>query len=156
MFSLLKKKNNNHFHSERAISTRARLIILHDYRLFGEQMHYIWKRFVNIIFVRQYEHNFRGNRSSTNSSAFELTTVPYPMPMNGIFVSKRIDFWRNGKYQHGTKLNMDQTSNLKGKIEIFRKNKVEIESNYFILKFRPKNVGLCLETYTGRVLRIHK
>lgn len=77
-------------------------------------MHYIWKRFVNVIFVRQYEHGHRGNRSSTNSTAFELTTVPYPLPIHDIFVSKRLDFWRNGRYQHGTKLNLDKTNNLGG------------------------------------------
>lgn len=88
--------------------------MLHDYRLFMFQMHYIWKRFVNVIFVRQYEHTFRGNRSSTNSTAFELTTVPYPLPIGSVFVTKRLDFWRNGRYQHGLKLNLDKTSDLEG------------------------------------------
>lgn len=78
-------------------------------------MHYIWKRFVNVIFVRQYEHSFRGNRSSTNITAFELSTVPYPLPIKQVFVTKRLDFWRNGRYQHGAKLGLDKTSNLEGK-----------------------------------------
>lgn len=78
-------------------------------------MHYIWKRFVNVVFVRQYEQSFRGNRSSTNNgTAFELTTVPYPLPIGSVFVTKRIDFWRNGRYQKGTKLNLDKTSDLEG------------------------------------------
>lgn len=103
------------FYSERAIHSEAKLIILHDYRLFGRQMHYIWKRFVNVVFVRQYEHNFRGNRTSSNGTAFELTTVPYPLPINEVFVTKRLNFWRNGRYQHGKKLNLDKTGDLEGK-----------------------------------------
>lgn len=99
----------------RVINAEAKLIILHDYRLFGPQMHYIWKRFVNVIFVRQYEHSFHGNRSSTNGTAFELTTVPYPLPINEVFVTRRLNFWRNGRYQHGKKLNLDKTGDLEGK-----------------------------------------
>lgn len=118
LFLLMKYHNIDiliYFGSHRAVSTRAKLIILHDYRLFRRQMHYIWKRFINVIFVRQYIHSFRGNRSSSNSTAFELTTVPYPSPISDIFVTKRIDFWRNGKYQHGTRLTVDKTHNLGGK-----------------------------------------
>lgn len=91
--------------------------MLHDYRLFGMPMHYIWKRFVNVVFVRQYEQSFRGNRSSVNNgttTAFELTTVPYPLPIGSVFVTKRLDFWRNGRYQKGVKLNFDKTTDLEG------------------------------------------
>lgn len=78
-------------------------------------MHYIWKRFVNVIFVRQYEQSFKGNRTSaTNNTAFELSTVPYPLPIRQVFVTKRLDFWRNGRYRYGTKLNIDKTSDLEG------------------------------------------
>lgn len=78
-------------------------------------MHYIWKRFVNVIFVRQYEQSFRGNRtSSANSTAFELSTVPYPLPIRHVFVTKRLDFWRDGRYRHGLKLNVDKTTDLEG------------------------------------------
>lgn len=77
-------------------------------------MHYIWKRFVNVIFVRQYEQFLHGNRSSTTETAFELTTVPYPLPINEIFVTKRLDFWHNGRFQHGRKLNLKKTGDLEG------------------------------------------
>lgn len=92
-----------------------RLVILNDYRLFVPHMHYIWKRFVNVVFVRQYEQSFRGNRSSSNNTAFELLTVPYPLPIRQVFVTKRLDYWRNGRYRHGIKLNIDKTKDLKGK-----------------------------------------
>lgn len=93
------------------------MIVLHDYRLLQIQMHYIWKRFVNVIFVRQYEQNsFRGNRTTSvlNSTAFELSTVPYPLPIGQVFVTKRLDFWRNGRYRHGIKLNVEKTDDLEG------------------------------------------
>lgn len=99
------------------ISPRARLIMLHDYRLFVNHMHHIWKRFVNVVFIRQYEQSFRGNRTSFNSTAFELTTVPYPLPIRQVFVTKRLDFWRNGRYRHGVKLNIDKTKDLGGKVD---------------------------------------
>lgn len=99
---------------ERAIDTQAKLIILHDYRLFVPRMFYIWRRFVNVVFIRQYEHTSnRGNRSKTLSS-FELATVPYPLPIKQIFVSKNLDFWRGGRFRRGGKLTSDKTRNLNG------------------------------------------
>lgn len=53
------------------------------------------------------------NTTST-SELFELCTVPYPMPINGIFVTKHIDFWRNGRFRQGRKLIGDRTRNLEG------------------------------------------
>lgn len=101
--------------SERAIDTGVSLIILYDYRLFLPSMHYIWKRFINVIFVQQYEQTSRqNNRLSSNKTIFELKTVPYPSPIKQVFVTKTIDFWRNGKYRFGTKLNVDKTKNLNG------------------------------------------
>lgn len=88
--------------------------MLHDYRLFVSQMNYIWKRFVNVIFVRQYEQTYRGNRTLSNNVAFELLTVPFPLPIKQLFVTKRLDFWHNGKYRHGTKLSIDKTTDLEG------------------------------------------
>lgn len=121
-FKKCTKKNLNNktlfqllIHSERAISPRVKIIMLHDYRLFANQMHYIWKRFVNVVFIRQYEQSFRSNRTATNGTAFELTTVPYPLPIRQVFVTKRLDFWRNGRYRHGIKLNIDKTKDLEGK-----------------------------------------
>lgn len=108
--------NFKNFFSERAIDPSVRLIVLHDNRLFISRMHYLWKRFINVIFVRQYEQSNRiSNRGFTsNKTAFELTTVPYPMPISELFVTKTIDFWRNGKYRYGTKLNIDKTKDLHG------------------------------------------
>lgn len=95
------------------------LIILHDYRLFVQRMHYIWKRFVNVVFVREYEQSFRNRNSSStaNIKSFELVTVPFPLPIvKDVFVSKHLDFWRDGRYSRGTELTADKTKNLDGKM----------------------------------------
>lgn len=86
--------------------------MLHDFRLFVPNLHFIWKRFINVIFVKQYDETRRGNVSF--GVWFELSTVPFPMPINKIFVTKQLDFWRGGRYRHGTKLNLDKAINLEG------------------------------------------
>lgn len=101
--------------SERAIDTRVKFLILHDYRLFGQRMHRIWRRFINVIFLREYEQHFRrNNRTGLSRTSFELSTVPFPYPIKRVFVTKSLDFWQNGKYRHGTKLNIDKTGDLAG------------------------------------------
>lgn len=67
-----------------------------------------------MVFIRQYEHTTnRGNRSKTMSS-FEFSTVPYPLPIKKIFVTKNLDFWRSGRFRRGGKLTSDKTHNLNG------------------------------------------
>lgn len=45
---------------------------------------------------------------------YELSTVPFPLPLRGIFISKRLDFWHNGKFRKGRKLFTDKANNLDG------------------------------------------
>lgn len=124
------------------ISPRARLIMLHDYRLFVNQMHYIWKRFVNVVFIRQYEQSFRGNRTSFNGTEFELTTVPYPLPIRQVFVTKRLDFWRNGRYRYGVKLNIDKTKDLGGKVTV-----LNYYARFYLIMIFKIQVNECLCVY---------
>ncbi|KAL1398230.1 hypothetical protein pipiens_009134 [Culex pipiens pipiens] len=51
---------------------------------------------------------------SHKRSHFELSTVPFPLPLKGVFVSKRLDFWHNGKFRYGRKLFSDKTASLDG------------------------------------------
>lgn len=106
--------NNFHLNRERAINTQAKLIILHDYRLFVPRMFYIWRRFINVVFIRQYEHTTNRANSSKKMSSFEFSTVPYPLPIKKIFVTKNLDFWRSGRFRRGGKLTSDKTHNLNG------------------------------------------
>lgn len=78
-------------------------------------MHFVWKRFINVIFIRENEPTMRKNL--TLSTTFELVTVPYPFPINQIFVSKHLDLWRNGHYRRGVNLDMDKTMDLEGLLD---------------------------------------
>lgn len=95
---------------ERAISVEANVIMLHDYRLFLPHMFHVWKRFVNVIFIRQLEHTIRGRKRKV----YELATVPFPLPISKIFVTRNIDFWRDGHFRRGGKLIKDKNKNMFG------------------------------------------
>uniref|UniRef100_A0A182Q3D6 Ionotropic glutamate receptor L-glutamate and glycine-binding domain-containing protein n=1 Tax=Anopheles farauti TaxID=69004 RepID=A0A182Q3D6_9DIPT len=76
--------------------------MLHNYRLFVPQLHYIWKRIVNVVFIRRLrKRKFRIGRNETGNTTvvYELSTVPFPIPIKGIFFSKIIDFWQGEKFR---------------------------------------------------------
>lgn len=106
---------------------------------------------MNVIFVRQYQQSFRGNRSSSNSIAFELTTVPYPLPIRQVFVTKRLDFWRNGRYRYGVKLNIDKITDLEGNWTVDRLHAIFIDNFFFLLEFRSTNYCMCFKAYARRI-----
>uniref|UniRef100_A0A8W7MTN7 Ionotropic glutamate receptor L-glutamate and glycine-binding domain-containing protein n=1 Tax=Anopheles arabiensis TaxID=7173 RepID=A0A8W7MTN7_ANOAR len=86
----------------RIIDTRARYIMMHNYRLFVPQLHYIWKRIVNVLFVRQLrDRRARLYKSGNDKFApvYELSTVPFPMQIKGVFYSKILNFWQGGKFR---------------------------------------------------------
>lgn len=77
------------FNRHRVIDTRARFFLLYDPRLFQKDYYYLWKKIVNVIFIRKF---FEVNR-------YELMTVPFPSPIEHSWKPLRIDSWRSGKYQ---------------------------------------------------------
>lgn len=98
--------------SNRVLSPDAKYIILHDYRLFTPAQHYIWKRFINVVFVRLYNQKSYVSYKKAGLP-FELSTVSFPSTIHSIFVSNRIDIWQAGKYRHGRALFVDRTANMK-------------------------------------------
>lgn len=93
------------------IDTRANFLMLYDPRLFYPNLHYLWKRIVNVIFIRSY----KGPQDQVRQKAsFELSTVPFPNPIRGILVPKRVDIWRIGKFKTEINLFADKTVDLKG------------------------------------------
>ncbi|CAH0722043.1 unnamed protein product, partial [Brenthis ino] len=54
--------------------------------------------------------------STKNKAWFDLSTVPFPNPIKGIFISRRVDIWKNGKLHYGRDLFADKTRNLYGEI----------------------------------------
>ncbi|XP_050095757.1 uncharacterized protein LOC126577837 [Anopheles aquasalis] len=108
----------------RQIDTRARFIMLHDYRLFQPQMHYLWKRIVNVVFVRPLRNrralDRKTQRQYDDGTVYELSTVPFPIPLKGIFFSKILNFWQRGKFRSLSKskkaLFGDKTTDLQGQL----------------------------------------
>ncbi|KAI4462234.1 ionotropic receptor 20a-related [Holotrichia oblita] len=97
----------------RLLDTRANYIILHDNRLFNKSLHYLWKRIVNVVFIKEYVGIKRTGDITTRIPWFELSTVPFPSPIQNIFVPRRLDIWRKSKFRTGANLFDDKTSDLK-------------------------------------------
>ncbi|XP_058056649.1 uncharacterized protein LOC131208023 [Anopheles bellator] len=109
----------------RIIDTRARFILLHDYRLFQPQLHYLWKRIVNVVFVRKLRkhskhvgHRYRTTIDENSNPVYEVSTVPFPIPLQGVFFSKILNFWQGGKFRQTRKkvLFDDKTTDLRGQL----------------------------------------
>lgn len=98
----------------RVLNTRAKFIMLHDYRLYSQSMHYIWKRIVNVVFIRPYERSHRQGAINKVGRLFEISTVPFPVPLREVFVLRRLDFWQGGRYRYGRDFFHDRTTNLLG------------------------------------------
>ncbi|XP_077301063.1 ionotropic receptor 21a-like [Arctopsyche grandis] len=90
----------------RVLDTRAKYVLLHDFRLFNSNMHYIWKRIINVIFIKHYIKHM--------NSWFELSTIPFPAPFNGVLITKRIETWKINTHLKVKSLFTDRTFNLKG------------------------------------------
>ncbi|XP_050345733.1 glutamate receptor ionotropic, delta-2 [Nymphalis io] len=96
----------------RILDTRAKYIILHDVSLFHSSLHYIWKRIVNVVFLK-YHRRVIGKVK--NRAWFDLSTVPFPNPIKGIFISRRVDTW-SGQFHYSRDLFVDKTGNLNGEV----------------------------------------
>lgn len=87
----------------RLINTKANIVMLHDYRLFTPDLHFIWKRIVNVIFIR---------KCDMKRNWFELSTVPFPAKIGDIFVSRVVNFWTSpNRYRWKTKKIFEDKSN---------------------------------------------
>lgn len=75
----------------RLLNTRAKIVMLYDYRLFTPDMNYIWKRIVNVIFIRRCDIK--------NEVWYELSTVPFPARVQEVFVPRVINFWTPNRYR---------------------------------------------------------
>lgn len=96
----------------RVIDTRANFVMLYDQRLFQKPVQYLWKRIINVVFIRQYD----GSKSGVIQGQipwYEITTVPFPSAIGSIFVPRRLDIWRNSKFRSGADLFRDKTSDIR-------------------------------------------
>ncbi|KAG5679632.1 hypothetical protein PVAND_009190 [Polypedilum vanderplanki] len=70
----------------RLFKSNANFIMLHDYRLFKRDNHYIWKRITNVIFIRKLE-------SERHKNWYEISTVPFPAEIRNIYVSRVLNYF---------------------------------------------------------------
>nr|XP_022912663.1 glutamate receptor ionotropic, delta-1 [Onthophagus taurus] len=96
----------------RVLDTRAKFIMLYDNRLFHKDIHYLWKRIVNVIFIREYGGSKKLGTNTRGLPWFEISTVPFPSPIQNVFVPRRLDIWTNSKFRFGVDLFRDKTRDL--------------------------------------------
>lgn len=84
----------------RVLDTRAKFLLLYDQRLFDRNLHYLWKRIINVIFIREYSASKKG-KANEDATWFEISTVPFPSPISSVFVPRRLDIWRKSKFRTG-------------------------------------------------------
>ncbi|XP_029678028.1 ionotropic receptor 40a-like [Formica exsecta] len=99
---------------ERLINTRGRFLLLHDNRLFRPELHYIWNRIINVVFVRRYNTYKYRSGERIAAERIDLETIYYPSPMKDFTAIKYIDTWRNGKLRYGNNHYITKTANLRG------------------------------------------
>lgn len=57
-----------------------------DRRIFSQKYNVLWKKIINVLFVKQYK----------NTKRFELSTVPFPPPLSGPIIPYKINTWDRG------------------------------------------------------------
>lgn len=70
----------------RTMDSRAKFVLIKDRRMFYQKYNVLWKKIVNVLFVKQYK----------NTPRFELSTVPFPPPLNGPIIPYKINTWDRG------------------------------------------------------------
>ncbi|XP_011698467.1 PREDICTED: probable glutamate receptor isoform X2 [Wasmannia auropunctata] len=99
---------------ERLINTRGYFLLLHDNRLFRPELHYIWNRIINVVFIRRYNtYKYRSGERVTEER-IDLNTVYYPSYTRDFTTIKYIDTWQDGKLRYGNNHYIPKTTNLHG------------------------------------------
>ncbi|CAH1154078.1 unnamed protein product, partial [Phaedon cochleariae] len=96
----------------RALDTLSKYILLYDHRLFEEKLFYLWKKIINVIFIRKYSSRTFKNNNKNDLSWFEITTVPFPVPITQVMIPRRLDIWTQSKFRKNEELFSAKTSDL--------------------------------------------
>lgn len=101
----------------RLLNVKANSLMLYDYRLFGREIHYLWKRIVNVLFIQRYTRR-PGNW-------YELSTVPFPVKIGEYFIPKTVNYWTPPNIYNKRKLlwvekNEKELSGVELKVVVFR------------------------------------
>ncbi|XP_018568048.1 glutamate receptor ionotropic, kainate 5 [Anoplophora glabripennis] len=95
----------------RILNSLAKYIFLYDDRLFEEKLFYLWRKIINVVFIRRFEGKSTAN-GKKRSPWFELSTVPFPSQIHRVLVPKRLDIWTHSKFRKDTDLFRDKTLDL--------------------------------------------
>jgi len=100
----------------RVLDTRAKFILLHDNRLFHSTLRYLWKKIVNVIFLRELgRHHGSVLLSHQNMHPwYDVSTVPFPLPIHNTIILYHLDTWHQGKFHSGVDLFREKTLDLRG------------------------------------------
>ncbi|KDR18055.1 glutamate receptor 1 isoform X2 [Zootermopsis nevadensis] len=99
----------------RVLDTRAKFILLHDHRLFHSSLHYLWRKIVNVVFLHQQgRHHGSVITRQKIHPWYDISTVPFPSPIDSTFVPLHLDTWHQGKFRSGADLFRKKTSDLRG------------------------------------------
>ncbi|XP_050445831.1 ionotropic receptor 21a-like isoform X2 [Cataglyphis hispanica] len=78
------------------------------------ELHYIWNRIINVVFVRRYNTYKYRSGERIAAERIDLETIYYPSPTRDFTAIKYIDTWRDGKLRYGNNHYMSKTTNLHG------------------------------------------
>ncbi|RLU21499.1 ObirIr68a [Ooceraea biroi] len=99
---------------ERLINTRGYFLLLYDNRLFRPELHYIWNRIINVVFIRRYNMYKHRSGERVINERIDLNTVQYPSRTRDITTTKYIDTWYDGKLRYGNAHYVSKTKDLHG------------------------------------------
>lgn len=80
----------------RLLNSRANFVMMFDKRLFQSNLHYLWRKMINVVFIHKYE----------GSNQYELYSPTFPIQNLGqLSTPSLIDIWRSGKFMQDGKKN---------------------------------------------------
>ncbi|XP_026670641.1 uncharacterized protein LOC108626469 [Ceratina calcarata] len=127
--------------SERLIDTRGLFLLLYDTRLFQSNLHYLWNRIINVVFIRRYNAYRHRSGEKPFKERIDLNTVYFPSHKTRTAM-KYLDTWYQGKLHYGTDYFKEKTTNLQNKqllIAVFEHIPAVTEKSRPYYEKRPDN-----------------
>lgn len=76
-------------------------ILMNDFRLLRPEVHYLWNRMINVIFIRRYSAFKRRSGEQTFREWYDLNTIYYPARIKGLVQTRYIDSFYRGRFRYG-------------------------------------------------------
>ncbi|XP_029043114.2 ionotropic receptor 21a-like isoform X2 [Osmia bicornis bicornis] len=127
---------------KRLINTRGLYLLLHDHRLFQPNLHYLWNRIINVIFIRRYNAYKHRSGEKSFKERIDLDTIYFPPRKEKFTKTKCIDTWYKGKLRYGSNHFTEKTTNLQKRhlrIAVFEHIPAVTEKSRAYYNKRPNN-----------------